>query len=90
MKIQGFINVYPWDEVGAMGTTYREHKTGNGIFPTREIADTMALPSRLAVAEFEYEKVSYVNVYKGHPWNAFDAANFCELCARCLFRWQQV
>jgi hypothetical protein len=74
MKVQGFINVYPAGERGAMGATYGVHKTGNGIFHSKEMADSLALPSRLAVAEFEYEKVSYANVYKGNPWNAFDAA----------------
>jgi hypothetical protein len=76
MKVQGFINVYPANDPGAMGTQYGEHKTGSGIFTTREVADGSALPSRLAVAEFEYEKIEieYANVYKGEPWNAFDAA----------------
>ena len=35
MKVQGFINVYPATEEGAMGTQYGDHKTGNGIFSTQ-------------------------------------------------------
>ena len=72
MKIRGFINVYPAGEEEAKGTTYGKHKTGNGIFLAREIADTNALPSRLAVAEFEYVTPSYRNLYKGNPWYSFN------------------
>ena len=72
MRVQGFINVYPAGEEEAKGTTYGKHKTGNGIFTTLYEANAKALPSRLAVAEFEYVTPSYRNLYKGSPWDILD------------------
>src|SRR5271157_4724435 len=56
-KKTGYINVYnDWD-ARDLGTTFGLGlKTGNLIFATKELADENALPSRVAVATFEYEE----------------------------------
>ena len=59
-KKTGYINIYyDWDARDLrlhVGTTFGLGlKTGDIIFATKELADENALPSRIAVATFEYE-----------------------------------
>ena len=72
MIVKGYINIYPETELEAKGTyqNYGDNisvRSGNAAFATRELADKFALPTRLAVAEFSYERPVYKNVYKGSP-----------------------
>ena len=55
-KRTGYINIYPEDDPKAEGvTTGVGCKTGTGIFDDQQRADKLALPTRIAMATFEYE-----------------------------------
>jgi hypothetical protein len=55
-KRTGYINIYPQYDPKAGGITLGQgFKTGTGIFSAEKCADEMALPTRVAVATFEYE-----------------------------------
>jgi hypothetical protein len=54
-KVQGFINIYPQYETKACGIIRPGLQDRLRIFSSKEAADSLALPTRVAVASFEYE-----------------------------------